>query len=154
MAISEAKRAYNRLYYQANKHRAKKPSRKQRDAYNERRRAQYASDPLLRQKIIAQTKEWREKHPGWKRDCDLRNAYGITLELFHRLLEMQHGGCAICETKHVEGDKHKSLHVDHDHKTGEIRGLLCSNCNHGIGKFKDDPEQLRRAAEYLEGDNE
>lgn len=65
----------------------------------------------------------------------------------------QCGACALCGKVPGEdperGRNQKCLHVDHDHKTGKIRGLLCSSCNRGLGYFGDDPVVLRRAAEYL-----
>ena len=56
----------------------------------------------------------------------------------------QANGCAIC------GNSDKRLHVDHDHATGKVRGLLCMECNVSLGKFKDSPELLRKAIVYLE----
>ena len=56
----------------------------------------------------------------------------------------QRGVCAICLVPGPE-------HVDHDHKTGRVRAILCFNCNGGLGQFKDRPELLRRGADYLEG---
>ena len=62
------------------------------------------------------------------------------------MLERQAGLCPIC--RRGLGDK---PHVDHDHETGEVRGLLCFTCNVGLGNFGDDVERLRRGARYLEG---
>ena len=59
------------------------------------------------------------------------------------MFEAQGGLCAICRTA-------PAAHVDHDHDTGEVRELLCFNCNGGLGQFKDDPEVLRAAARYVE----
>lgn len=64
------------------------------------------------------------------------------------MLAEQEGQCAICK-KDLEWP-HKDTHVDHDHKTGRIRGILCSNCNRGIGMFKENPTFLRSAVEYVE----
>jgi Recombination endonuclease VII len=63
------------------------------------------------------------------------------------LFERQNGTCAICGRE--EWEKVKVLGVDHDHKTGRVRGLLCTDCNMGLGKFKDDPALLRKAIKYL-----
>jgi len=74
-------------------------------------------------------------------------AAGITLEQYESILAAQDGLCAICgNPPNGQG----RLHIDHDHETGMARGLLCSNCNPGLGYFKDDPERLRLAIEYLE----
>lgn len=78
--------------------------------------------------------------------------YGLTKEQFDALLQSQQGVCAICqqpETVIVRG-RLRPLHIDHDHTTGRVRGLLCSACNTAIGKMKDDPSILRAAATYLE----
>lgn len=75
--------------------------------------------------------------------------YGLTPEQYAEMLEEQGGVCAICGTDEWPG-KGNRPHVDHDHSTGRVRGILCSHCNHGLGKFRDDPERLRAAAEYLE----
>ncbi len=81
--------------------------------------------------------------------------YALTPADYDRLLAEQGGLCAICgkpesvqQPNRVTGAE--SLAVDHDHETGRVRGLLCMLCNTAIGKFGDDPEMLRRAANYLE----
>lgn len=75
--------------------------------------------------------------------------YGISHEEFVALLTSQNGLCAICGTDEWPG-KDNAPHVDHCHKTGGVRGILCGPCNNGLGYFRDDPERLRKAAEYLE----
>ena len=80
--------------------------------------------------------------------------YGITLADYMLLSLLQDGKCAICGAKDgdgVENNGSKSLSVDHDHKDGTVRGLLCNNCNRGVGSLMDSPELLRKAADYLEG---
>ena len=72
----------------------------------------------------------------------------MTPEEFDEILDAQDGGCAICEKTTIE--EGRNLAVDHDHRTGEIRGLLCYNCNRGMGHLQDDPYLLIRAAKYLE----
>jgi hypothetical protein len=71
--------------------------------------------------------------------------YGFTVEEYEDLLASQQGVCAICGGPPGA----RSLHVDHDHQTGENRGLLCHNCNIGLGNFRDDPDLLLAAAAYL-----
>jgi len=66
---------------------------------------------------------------------------------FNAMLAAQGGVCKICNRP--PRDKKKRLHVDHCHKTGKIRGLLCLHCNVMIGKAEDDPKRLERAAAYL-----
>ena len=69
--------------------------------------------------------------------------YGISLDRYNKLSENQHYCCAIC------GTGNQKLCVDHNHQTGEIRGLLCNSCNSGLGKFKDTPELIKSAYNYL-----
>jgi len=88
------------------------------------------------------------------REASLKRKYGITPEQAQALYDQQEGKCAICD-KPVSldnRDKPKSEHsaIDHCHKTGEVRGILCFHCNQGIGKFYDDPERLRKAAAYVD----
>lgn len=80
------------------------------------------------------------------RDAYLRRVYGITEAQYDEVLEHQGGACAICRKPPAAG---KNLHVDHDHKTGAVRGLLCMPCNHHlIGRYRD-PQLFFRAGEYL-----
>lgn len=72
--------------------------------------------------------------------------YGIDVPDYERLLKQQGGGCAICGKKPEE---RRALDIDHDHKTGKVRGLLCSNHNRGIGLIGDDLMSLVKAMEYL-----
>lgn len=78
--------------------------------------------------------------------------YGLTLEEFAVLEAMAVGKCEICQKPARARNKWKAdskLHVDHCHTTGKVRGMLCTDCNRGIGLFRDDPKALRRAADYL-----
>lgn len=74
--------------------------------------------------------------------------YGVTLEEYEALLESQGGVCAICQGP-PNGKDDDIYHADHDHKTGELRGLLCSRCNNGLGCFSDKAELLQIAIAYL-----
>lgn len=91
-----------------------------------------------------QGRENRTKNHG-SRGYHLKRRYGITQEDFNRLLEQQQGACAICNT----GAGEKPWHVDHDHSTGRVRGILCHSCNTALGNFKDSTELLRSALDYL-----
>jgi hypothetical protein len=71
--------------------------------------------------------------------------YGLTVDGYNKLLKKQKGKCFICQQK----PSNKKLCVDHDHETGEVRGLLCDKCNRGLGLFDDSVERLQRAVEYL-----
>lgn len=81
------------------------------------------------------------------RNSRYKNAYGISLEEYNKRLKIQKGVCAVCNTVCSTG---RALAVDHNHTTGEVRGLLCSTCNRGLGYFKDDINLLQNAIGYLE----
>ena len=89
--------------------------------------------------------EYRKRSLQRSRTHGLKKRYGISEEQYNEMFNRQNGVCAICKTN--EGQK--QLAVDHDHKTGIIRKLLCMNCNTAIGMFKDDPELLQAAISYL-----
>jgi hypothetical protein len=109
------------------------------------RRERYASDEKYREKVKERA---RRTDPKARRAARLRAKYGIGADEFDELLAKQGGRCAICPAE--VGDKRgMPLYVDHCHRTGKVRGLLCADCNFGIGKFRDDPALLIRAAEYL-----
>ena len=81
------------------------------------------------------------------RSSHLKRKYGITLADYDAMLAAQAGGCAICGAPEPDG---QSLHVDHCHDSGDVRGLLCFRCNAGLGQFDHDAERLAVAAAYLQ----
>lgn len=81
------------------------------------------------------------------RDKEFRKNYGISLHDYNSMFAEQEGCCAICGTHQCCSGR--MLAVDHDHSTGQVRGLLCANCNTAIGKLKDDEETILRAADYI-----
>ena len=81
------------------------------------------------------------KNPGY----DRKRTYGLDQGAYESLIQRQDGKCKICQTVM------EKPHVDHDHKTGAIRGLLCNHCNLGLGHFFDNPDLLERAKGYLNG---
>jgi hypothetical protein len=94
---------------------------------------------------------FRARHPGIHREYNLHRYQGMTIDAFNAMLAEQGGVCAICgqpETATRNG-KVRWLCVDHDHKTGDVRGLLCVGCNTAIGYAQDDPTRLEAAAAYL-----
>jgi hypothetical protein len=88
------------------------------------------------------SRESRERLHGGSRHYHLKHRYGIGADDFDRMVAEQGRLCAICGRADPE-------HVDHDHETGEVRGILCFNCNGGLGQFRDDVDALRSAAAYL-----
>ena len=81
------------------------------------------------------------------RNRNLLKQYGITLEDYDSLVLEQKGKCLICGIP--QENLKQGLHVDHNHKTGKIRGLLCGSCNGGLGLFKDNILLLRKAIKYI-----
>jgi hypothetical protein len=116
---------------------------------------------MTKEERTAQKRAWREANPGrqkasrikWKklnpdkvRSLKLREKYGIGLDEYNKLLAIQNGVCKICGKSDSAG---KNLAVDHDHVTKKVRGLLCSQCNTGLGMFQDSIEVLQKAQDYL-----
>ena len=98
---------------------------------------------------LAYQRERRQRPENKRRERDghLRRKFGITIEQYEEMLAAQDGRCAICRSK-ARSDI--SLHVDHDHKSGRNRGLLCFRCNNVLGDLKDDPDRLLAALSYLD----
>ena len=102
----------------------------------------YNNKPETKQRV----KEYYEKNKEKLRDKELQRKYGISLDGYNNLNESQNKVCAICKKECPTG---KRLGVDHCHKLNKARGLLCKNCNIGIGMFFDNAEYLKTAIEYL-----
>jgi hypothetical protein len=126
-ARRERTRAERRAYYKKNSERI-----------NAERRRRYADDTEYRVKVLAENRKTAREHR-------LRRTYGISLQDYDRMFARQGGRCAMC----WKTSEH-SLCVDHSHRTGILRGLLCINCNVGFGNFSESPAFLRRAADYGE----
>ena len=99
----------------------------------------------LKCKQLEMGARWRVRSPHYNR---LYN-YGITQEQYEAMWAAQGGICAICGTSEWMGNG-KRPHTDHDHVTGKFRGILCGNCNNGLGMFSEDPARLLAAVKYLE----
>ena len=122
--------------------------------------ARYAANP---EAFAAATRKWSKTHPeqrnatkrAWyannkrkHKSTVLKSAYGITLAQYETLLDTQGGVCAICKTS-TNGNCGRKLYVDHCHKTGKVRGLLCGRCNSILGFVDDSPDWLEKAKAYL-----
>lgn len=104
---------------------------RQLDLINQR----YASNPEYRERV---------------RNNRRKSVYGVTPDVYRSLLERQGGVCAICgQLPPPDEVGQRGFHLDHDHQTGQIRGLLCFMCNRGLGDFGDDSNRLRSALRYL-----
>jgi Recombination endonuclease VII len=91
----------------------------------------------------------RERYHTYKdvyNDVMYKRKYGISLDTYNDMLKTQGGVCEICEQSCKSG---RRLAVDHCHTTNKVRGLLCSACNQGLGLFKDSPELMLKAIQYL-----
>jgi hypothetical protein len=112
-----------------------------------------AKEYAKRNKDKLKAKHERYRRSGRAKDVMLQRNYNISLEHYEQMLKAQDGKCAIClreeSSRHNLSKEIKELSVDHCHTTGKVRGLLCTNCNFGIGKFEDCPELLQKAIEYL-----
>ncbi len=86
-----------------------------------------------------------------RRNGDLKKIYGITIEEYNKLLKKQGGVCVICRNKEVSKRNGKiiDLAVDHNHKTGKVRGLICNNCNNTLGYSQEDISRLLKCVRYL-----
>jgi Recombination endonuclease VII len=127
-AARERRNAYKRAWYAAN-----------RERISQEQKHRYATDPEYRGKILSRSKTIF-------RAFDLKRRFGISLEYYDQMSTRQHGICAICWKAPVA----KALCLDHDHANELLRGLICHKCNLGLGYFRDDPDVLRRAADYIE----
>lgn len=143
----EARAEYMREYYAANPEKFKRITPEQRERRNAARRKKYAESVGVRELAKAAVKAWQEGNPH-KRKAQRLKQYGIALSDFEDMMAMQKGRCAICGFEDTESPKLFPM-VDHCHKTGRVRGLLCMSCNQGLGKFKDDVNLLMTAAAYL-----
>lgn len=116
---------------------------------------EYRANP--ERKVIDREKDKKRKANMSPADRARKNVrmrvgrYGLTVDQFNILLEVQKGRCAICrvELQSTGRSKGTAAHVDHDHGSGRVRGILCHRCNAGIGLLGDDPDRVRAACEYL-----
>ena len=127
-------------YYQNNK-----------DKWQEREAEMRTKDPEgLKKKNRDASARWRSnpENTRQKRMKYIEKRYGITYEQYEAMEKAQNGLCKIC-LKLPTNSWSDRLHVDHDHKTGEVRGLLCYMCNVAVGNLEDSPERADRVAAYL-----
>ena len=110
------------------------------------------------EKTKAQAKRWRQNADPdkvwWYRVKAKLDQYGLTLDSYHALAEKQNFLCAVCgespKPRKKKSAEFDDFVIDHDHTTGELRGLLCNTCNIGIGMLQDSPTVALSAAVYLE----
>lgn len=160
----EERKEYMRLWYQRNKEatreyrlKRKEGAKKYQRLYRQKHKDRIKESWRLyyqthRKQLIAKACKWNLANPlkiaKIMRRIHYRNRYGMTVEDYERLFEKQNGCCAICR---IHRDKlNRALDVDHDHKTGEIRGLLCKKCNVALGTTKAENLNERQKI-YLRG---
>ena len=108
-----------------------------------------------RKKRLETIRAWQKRNPekvsksSRKYLLKKRFSSEITPDLYEELYEKQHGKCAICGISKIELGKH--LSIDHDHKTGEIRGLLCNRCNMALGGLNENVVSMLRMIDYVNG---
>jgi hypothetical protein len=127
------------------------------------RAAKYAADSEMQSRARERVRKWQAenrerylaKQAQYKREgklkiaarkSHLKRTFGITPEEYEARLAEQGGGCAVCGRAPKAG---KSLHVDHDHESGYVRGLLCFSCNAALGHFQDDLDRIDAALMYV-----
>lgn len=119
---------------------------KNKESVNAKRREARKSNP---EKAALDNARRKSKHdPLHHRSIMLKNNYGIGLDDYLKMYDFQGGKCAICDELKPNSGR-GGLVVDHCHKEGHVRKLLCSHCNTGLGQFKDDVHLLAKAIDYL-----
>ena len=122
-----------------------------REKINKRNRDRRKLDPEFRKKANEKGKLWRQQNPEkialMKKKSILKHKYGLTLEEYQDLLKSQENKCAICK-------REKLLCVDHNHETGNVRGLLCHLCNRAIGMLMENINILENAIKYIENNTQ
>jgi hypothetical protein len=108
-----------------------------------------------RQRVIDKSARWRKNNPERVQEIGyearLKKNFGMTLEGYNQILQSQNGKCLICGSSGRGGrSKRFQLFVDHCHKTGKVRGLLCMKCNSAIGYFDEDIARMKSAISYIE----
>lgn len=129
----ECTSARRKAWYRANRDReisrVRAWQQENKDQYNERQR------------------RYREMHPDRDWSGYLKRKFGMTVDEYDAFLVAHGGRCAICGHEPAEGTR---LHLDHDHESKAVRGMLCVRCNNGLGQFQEDPALLERAVDYLQ----
>lgn len=143
----EARKLYMQEYFKNNPEKFKL-NEEQMKLKNDRRRDKYSEDVSYREGLKIKSKEWHQNNPEKRIARRLKTTYGMSIEDFNSMMESCRHKCEICG---YEDKSKKQIFpvVDHCHTTGKVRGILCSNCNHALGKFKDSIALLSNAIAYL-----
>lgn len=142
---------YGRVYYENNRDKIKARSARRyeenKDKILARNKAWYLAN---KEKYKATVKAWRAKNPEKCRLMRIKAMYRIEPSEYMAMVKAQGGLCAVCRHRKLEGWGRRELCLDHDHKTGKVRGLLCNPCNVALGHLRDDLEIARALVAYLE----
>jgi hypothetical protein len=122
------------------------------EQYNKNKRNEDGIDTYCKSCRSAFRKALYQKRISPNRACNLKRFYGIGIPEYNAMLIEQNGKCKICGSTDPRG-RGGNFHVDHDHESKSIRGLLCSFCNTALGLMEDSPDRLRAAAKYVEDFN-
>lgn len=124
-----------------------------RECFNAYQRERWLAREDIRQSKAIRDAEWRRNNPDRQkaihRRHNLKRNYGMTVGQYEAMLRAQSSGCAACGSKDNGDSRFDTFAVDHDHRTGKVRGLLCSQCNFALGHVNDDPDRLMALAAYL-----
>jgi hypothetical protein len=131
------------------------PWKKRNRAKNNLWRKNHRAAGLEKKPTPEQQKVWQKTHklknPRAEKNRQLKYTYGITIDVFDEILKRQNNKCAICNKEFLEDIR---IYVDHEHiENGKVRGLLCLQCNTGLGNFQDNTDLLHLAIKYLENNN-
>ena len=160
-SLEEHRKAQRKAYYEANKEALNAKNKEYRDKKKEeinKRRKEYRQnnknkiaerDKQYRlknkDKYRAKSAEWYKANKDRAKNYHFLRRYNISLDDYNRMVIEQDGKCWTCSVKAED----EVLVVDHNHLTGEVRGLLCHKCNTGLGLFRDNQGYLLKAVEYL-----
>jgi len=146
----ESTREYHRMYRPKHKDIINENHRrwesKNKKKISEKRKAYRLKN---REAVLMREKARRKGNRKYRAARQLWKRHKMTVQDYEAMYAKQGGLCAICGGCNPPSLNNRTLHVDHDHKTNRVRGLLCLHCNTGVGHFRDSPERLIKAAEYI-----
>ena len=145
---------YRKKYYKKNKEKIKEYGKKYREREGIKEKIkEYRKEYRVKnkEKIKEYWRDYQQKNPDAYRNTSLKANYGITLEDRNRMIEEQDGYCKnpFCLVK-LSDIPERHVHVDHDHKTGEIRGIMCHECNTNLGKIEKNPLRFKGLLQIAE----
>ena len=111
--------------------------------------SKYCSQECRKKAHESRIERYYIEDPDWFHKSRLKNTYGVSFDEFKAMYKAQKGKCAICGSSEP-GPRRRHFCIDHNHKTGKVRGLLCIKCNSAIGLFQDSIKLLKKAIAYLE----